>query len=369
MDYEIRVAGIEDKDTLLHFAERNYPEGATQRDPDRWDYVYGTGQYELWFAHDSSGAVLGHIATVEAGCAAGQRAVDLVWLCNIMVRPEARGQRVATNLVRAIEERHSNVGIAGANDASVGLSLSLGYHRPPDVPRYVRILNPSYYVSRAVGKFSLRESARDLAIAARFARPRRMPEAKGQHDFEIDPVHRFGEEVGTLMDRVQSHFSFMGDRSADELNSRFLQHPTIRATVLLASKSEDNLGYIVLAAVSRDKERVGFLLDWLFEPAAPEVGRRLLVQACNILKAAGAHRIEAWFQPRWMQELLVEAGFRQWPGGVQWTVSPAVGALIGDDQGSFHLSRADSNLHEECLLSGYAEAANYHIVDLTPLVQ
>src|SRR6056297_3237579 len=107
MDYEIALAGPGDKAKMLEFAARNYPPGAAQRDPDRWDYVYGSGRYKLWYAQDPDGTPLGQIATVAADCAVGGQPIELQWLCNIMVSPNARGRGVASALVRAIESENT----------------------------------------------------------------------------------------------------------------------------------------------------------------------------------------------------------------------------------------------------------------------
>lgn len=366
MDYEVARARPEDKERLLDFAARSYPEGAAQRDPKRWDYVYGSGRYQLWFAHDSTGGVLGQIATIRADCVVGGATdVEMVWLCNIMVDPDARGHGIATALVRAIEDEHRYCGIIGANDASVGLSLSLGWTQLPEIPRYVRIVRPAHYLSRAFRMPSIRQSPRDVAIAAHYRRPRRHPRsASSGAPIEIRRIDQFGDELLELHERIRPHFGFIGDRSADALNDRFLRHPVIQTTSLEAFTDGEIAGYIVIAAVSRDGERVGFILDWLLDPSTPAAGRQILEHSHSLFEANKIHRVEACFGPLQLRRLLDESGFGRWSGGIQGTINSSVSRLMGDTIGSPILSRADSNLHEEGLLSGFAEAAEYHFIEL-----
>ena len=358
MDYEIAVASAADKQKLLEFAARNYPPGAAQRDPARWDYVHDTGRYRLWYARDESGAPLGQIATIAADCIAGGTPIEVQWICNIMVSQQARGRGIASALVRAIATEHSHCGVLGANDASIGLTASLGWRPQPDIPRYVRIVRPGYYLSRAVRRLSPRDAA--IATRARHARPTQAAVSGA----EIRAVDAFGDASAALAESLGGRFSLIGDRAPGELNARFLQHPVIEATALTATHGGEAAGFIVIAAVDRDGERVGFLLDWLFAPDDADAGRGLLRRACDTLVAAGVHRIEAWFEPPQMRALLEDAGLRRWPGGIQWAVDPAVAELMARPGGGCLLSRADANLHEECLLAGFAEASEYRFVTL-----
>lgn len=364
MEYTIAVAGSEDKQRLLEFAERNYPPGSAQRDPNRWDYVYGCGRYRLYYAQDTSGVVLGQIATIGANCCIAGKAIRLEWLCNIMVAPEARGRGIASAIIRAIEAEHPYCAVTGANNASIGLTTSLGWQQQPDLPRYVRIVRPAYYLSRALRRFSPRETARDIAIASRCRRSRPAVQCTlSEGNYDIRRLESFDERVEVLYQRLRPQFSFMGDRTADALNFRFLQHPVIQTCAFQSLRDREALGYIVIAAAHRDGERVGLILDWLFDESRPNEGSQLLSIALQKLKSAGVHRVETWVASAKMHRLLEDAAFRRWPGGIQWATNPKVSALISSSEGSFLLSRADSNLHEEAMLSGFAEASDYHVLE------
>jgi hypothetical protein len=202
-----------------------------------------------------------------------------------------------------------------------------------------------------------------MSIATRYRPPLGGRQQAGA-EVVVRPVSRFDDAVKQLHERIRHRYDFIGDRTPDELNYRILAHPVIRAAALEAVKGADLMGLIAFAGICRDGERIGLILDWLFDPTDAEVGRALLRRAGATLQAAGAHRIEAWFQPPAMRELLTQDGFRRWPGAIRGTANAALSARLGDPARSIVVTPADSNLHEEFLLVGFAEAREYGFLEL-----
>lgn len=366
--HQISIRMAEDTDflSLRRFFVAHYPPDAPQRDPKRWDYLFRYGPCEAWVAESPAQAVVGHMSALPVVLDVAGNERRSAWIFNIMVNPAWRHQGIASRMARSIQDYYGSAAVLGANESSRGLLVASNWAQLPDVPRHVMITNPKYYARRALTQRRPKATVRDLLIAAQGAliQPRTRAVSPG---LRTERIARFDSAVNTLYSRLAPTFRLIARRNADLLNWRFVDRSKFKLCLLQAYPKRELGGYIVFGAMSRNGERIGVIVDWLYDLQEPQIGRVLLRECIAMLSRIDVHRIEAWIFPSPMRRVLESHGFRKWPKGRLWLVDGSLAAALENTRNTlfeWHLTLGDSNLDEEVFLGGFAETEDFAILDV-----
>ncbi len=367
----IRIAEDADFASLSEFFAKHFPSGTPQRDPLRRHYLFHEGPCDAWIARTAAGTVVAHVAALPVAIDVAGNEYKSAWIFNIIVARESRHQGIASGMVQQIQSHYGTAAVLGANANSRGLLRALGWVQPPDVPRYVLIADPNYYLRRAFIQRRPKEVLRDLAIAAQRVGQKARSRPSTQ-DLTIERLERFDNSIDTLYSRLAPSFRLIARRNCDLLNWRFVDRPKFKMCLLQAHRGSKLEGYIVFGAMSRDGERIGAVADWLYDLRKLEVGEALIEGCIDILSSADVHRIEAWVFPDPMRRILRSHGFRKWPKGRLWLIDGLLSSALNnakDARFEWHLTLGDANLDEEVFLVGFAEAEDYAILDVASGMQ
>jgi GNAT superfamily N-acetyltransferase len=272
------------------------------------------------------GELVGHYALVPLRLDDGDTRADrerlVAWSILSMVHPEHQRQGMLRALAEAGEALLDAAGVAvGAtflNDNSLpAYTRHFGWkevgQRPPV---YFTVIDPRAPLAARVGA-SVTALLAPLARAATgvLFRTASRPRPDGlELRHHAAPLPAFEAPYDRLWDRVRPRVGLATRRDAAYLEWRLRTCPR-RYEIIEATRDGTLLGMVALRAEDKFGERLGYIVEFLCDPDAPEVGLCLLLAARDQLRRTGCSlaTMLAGGAP-FLEPIVHAAGWRRMPG-------------------------------------------------------
>jgi hypothetical protein len=293
---------------------------------DLWRWMYADtpfGRTKAVVGEDEHGTIVGHEGIMPFDLSVRGALVRGGITCNLIVAEALRATLLYPRLVSALLKGYPAAGF----DAGYGPTrpkmlrslLAFGYRDLGPLPVYVRPYGFAAIAAHYVRSRALRAALAPPLWLARQVANRVGPRARA--GITVEPVERFGEDARAPLAEALAPFPVHAVRTPEILNWRYFAAPHRRYAVYRASEGGRFAGYAAL----RRMPMLGFdslaIVDVVFPPGRPEVGRALLARAHRDALAAGVTFVAclASGNPA-LTKLLRRAGFLRAPEGFSMIV-------------------------------------------------
>jgi predicted N-acetyltransferase YhbS len=374
----VTVRAARDGDLAGIGALQRYVEPEMRRSPEEfaelWRWMYRDTPFARSFAvvgEDEQGAVVGHEGIMPFDLSVYGEPLRGGITCNLIVAEPLRGTLLYPRLVSAMLKGYPGAGFeAGYGPARPKMLQSLlafGYRDLGQIPVWVRpygfaeiaahyvrspalraaLASPLWLARQAANRFGPRGGA-GIAVepVERFGEDARAPLAaalapplwlarqaanrfgpRGGAGIAVEPVERFGEDARAPLAAALAPFPVHAVRTPEILNWRYFAAPRRRYAVYRATAGGRFAGYVAL----RRMPMLGFdalaLVDVVFPPDRPEIGRALLACAHREARAQGVAFAACMTSGNAaLLRLLRRAGFVRAPEGFGMIVHEPKGA-------------------------------------------
>ena len=297
----IRLLKDEDEQKLLDLLRKFIPSWSN-RSYKHWLWQYKNnpfGHYTVVASY--GGQIVGAHPTTSFRVKIGNLVVNCSQPTDAIVDPRFRRRGIFFSMLKFFGEiaRRKNIEMRyGFPDkpARVG-ALKSGFFDICKVPVLVKILN----TRNAVSLLSLRWKTHILTnkifknianyLFILFATLRWSPsifrKAKSNQriwGIKIEQIKFFDKRFDIFWKKVSNDYQILVVRDTKYLNWRFFEKPDGKYEVFSAEMDQQILGYIVLASMSRDVYKVGYIVDLLVPLNEPRLTQKLLLAALDYFK-------------------------------------------------------------------------------------
>lgn len=336
MTPRVTVRAARDGDLAGIGALQRYVEPEMRRSPEEfaelWRWMYRDTPFARSFAvvgEDEQGAVVGHEGIMPFDLSVYGEPLRGGITCNLIVAEPLRGTLLYPRLVSAMLKGYPGAGFeAGYGPARPKMLQSLlafGYRDLGQIPVWVRPYGFAEIAAHYVRSPALRAALASPLWLARQAANRFGP--RGGAGIAVEPVERFGEDARAPLAAALAPFPVHAVRTPEILNWRYFAAPRRRYAVYRATAGGRFAGYVAL----RRMPMLGFdalaLVDVVFPPDRPEIGRALLACAHREARAQGVAFAACMTSGNAaLLRLLRRAGFVRAPEGFGMIVHEPKGA-------------------------------------------
>jgi len=168
------------------------------------------------------------------------------------------------------------------SSSAPGFFKKLGWEKIGDgtVPFLLRPLRLRYFI-RQVMK---RSSHKVLPLRQFTMRHDRIRPMQGFHDPSVDVL------VSKFLDKTKYAIC----RDSNYLNWRFMQKPEEQYLVYGYYEAEKLKGFVVFVVKQKHGGNIGYLMELIYDPAEPAIGKALLRFATRAMRKTGADLVLAW---------------------------------------------------------------------------
>lgn len=126
---QARIATLQDHEQLIHFYNCYYPQGHPLYKKEFWKWMFTNPDYgQCIVVENQAKKIVGHMGIIKAG--------GLVWLVNILVDIQFRGQHIPDILFETAGQ-YGPLAVAVANDAGASLLRRKKWHEHPPLHRWL----------------------------------------------------------------------------------------------------------------------------------------------------------------------------------------------------------------------------------------
>jgi hypothetical protein len=267
------------------------------------------GAPRSYLARDDEGPIIGHLGvcrtTFEGHAinALGGR-VTTIHVIDWLGSPEHRS--VGSSLLRRAHQGVETQFSLGATQVAEAVGERTGYKVREQVPVYVRVLRPLYWL-RTAGLSPLKRALRLARVAGgALTRPRQAPRAT------IIPrrTPEFGPEIGPIVAKAKADV-ILTDRDPVRLNG-FLRFPRqVMSGWHLLDQTGRLRGFAMLNVVPGDqgRTRTGKIVDCLLDSTEVDLWHAALAALTGELSRQGADLAQAYASTPWTAEALRRSGY------------------------------------------------------------
>lgn len=345
MDYECRFLARDDWAAVWEFFRRVWPEGAIQRDPRRFEWLYAknpnlpadrSGMIGC-YSRNSAAVLVGFRGTIPVKVKVNGRTYLGSWGIDLMVDPQFRRQGIGERLQRFWFDQYPFCLSAGQSPANRSLYSKLEAREIGQTRVYVKALSPTPLQQR-FGVFLGRIGWWTLRTYTILRHGLAAVDTKAIHCTVGD---RFTGDLDGFWQKIAQDLGNGTVLDSAYLRWRFEEHPYFRWQIIEAY--DDHGGYRGFAVVRIDAERrEGVVVGMLTHASDSPVRSALLRTAEALCHEHGAESIRCRVLARPIEENLVQEGYVE---------RPCSGALIvaGSQAGSlpqnpdWYLTAADSD--------------------------
>jgi len=123
-------------------------------------------------------------------------------------------------------------------------------------------------------------------------------------------ITRFNRKWDTLWSKLSSKFPLVNYRNAHFLNWRYFANPVRKYIVFLCVWGGDIKGYLVLRESARNKTKVGFIVDFLFDPAQHNANKLFIMMALRFFLRRKCTKAIIYSSHRDFKAIFNEMGFK-----------------------------------------------------------
>jgi len=308
----------------------------------------------------ADGTILGFLAAFPARLKVLDRLITILHPCDLMVSPEARGERLGERLIRGYIEEAGGLANALAYSPSAGrLYDRIGYQSVLAEPGYLRPVKGSRLLrAMAAKRFSGLSTGAGLVActsllaplaAAIVASVNKVRTPRAPSGFYIDVNPPFDSDFDDLWLAASREMPVAFVRDAEFLRWRFLADPVTDHTVFGARNSAGVLlGYAVVCETSRNALRIGKIMDVFCAPSnaksvvsavLPSVLGHFRQLDVDVVATKGLHVTIRKELRRYLY--VMEPGVEM-PARLLWTGDPSLADVVYSAD-NWHLAHSDGD--------------------------
>jgi hypothetical protein len=248
----------------------------------RWfDHSNPAGPAKALVATDAAGKVVAHEAIVPFAMACGEQELTAGLPCQLVVARALRGTPLFLQLELQLLREYRQAGIdfvcGPVRDRVLRAHQALGFRAVGSLPVYARpyrLLKLARHYLGSGARYALLSPLLRLAeLPMRVGPPRRA------HGIEVVPLETFDSRTAAELEQICNRLGMHTRRTAAVLNWRFFQCPGRRYLLYLARDAAQSLGYVALRRMPMHEFDALGIVDLVFPPDRPAVGRALLAAA------------------------------------------------------------------------------------------
>lgn len=256
---EVKRFELSEKDALLTFLSRAYPDNPRQSDARFWAWHFLENPHAarvvpVWVAK-SGERIVGQLGAIPVELKAGATRVRAQWILDLVVDQDFRRRGLGKRLVLAAQADCSvGLGVNTDEQHAPAMLESLGWERVAKIRRYNKLLFPG----DAVPEISKHKIARKLVNLA-YAPFRPRPNGKLSSPHESDELKRevrvvkdFDHTFDELWRDAESQWTCAVVRDHKLLAWQYRRQPGKRFNVLGLYEASELVGYVVLFFRARE---------------------------------------------------------------------------------------------------------------------
>jgi hypothetical protein len=257
------------------------------------------GIREAYVGADAEGRIVAHEALVPFTIRNHDTTLIGGLPCQLVVQREFRRTALFPKLELQLLAEYPRSGVhfayAPARERVLKAHVALGFRELGRLPVYARpyrLGNLARHYLGAGWLYRLLAPAVKLAeLPLRFRLPHRSLGVK------VAPIAAYDDATGDALDAVCARLGACALRTARILNWRFFQAPDRHYQAFVARDASAILGHVVLRRMSMHGFDTLALVDLVFSPERPEVGRSLLAMAHRAALTAGVEMAVCMLNP------------------------------------------------------------------------
>lgn len=334
---------LSDKDKIIPFLRKAYPDSPRMSDPKFWDWHYteaphaDEGKPPVWIAR-SGEKIVGQVGTIPVMVNIAGAPRRAIWILDMIVMPEFRRRGLVKRMLKDAETNFTSFGLVlnSAEQHSTPLMKSIGYEHLLNLPRFHKPLYPANDI-REIAKFDLLRKAVNAAFAP--FRPR------FKQNERVRAVEKIDESFDALWAEAETQWSCAVRRTAKYLKWQFEQQPGKKFDILGYYKGEKLLGYAVLffrKPQANDAIAKAAISDICYHPENPkETIDALLRESLRLAVARGAGGVVTDVLDKLIEQRLEKFGFWRVKNPLQFMVKSGEFQDLLYNSENWFLTRAD----------------------------
>jgi hypothetical protein len=235
------------------------------------------------------------------------REIEIHYSHDLLADPACRGVGLGKKLVRAVADAAPSVaGGLWMTGACYALHQRVGWKPVKPFRTQRLVLRATEALRRRIGSPWLAGLIGPPISAWLWLGRRRLPQAT----LPVTEISRFDDGIDRLFERVAGSFGVIAERKQSYLNWKYADSPNVMYRRLLIGDPGEPDGYVVTRADRRGRRFVGGLIvDFLADPARPEVFESCIAAAVKGLREEGAAVVDVLTTHPPFREILRRAGF------------------------------------------------------------
>ncbi len=362
---EIRPFQETDQESVFTLFGRVFGEHSLSLWKQRWRWQFysnpaaRSAPSRMWVG-EQDGAIVGYLAAFPLWVKLLATETVVYFPCDLMVAPEARGQRLGERLIRSYLECPNLLANALAYSPAAGrIYERLGYVPVPVEPIYLRPYNVGSIIrflvdsQRLPGFLARRPWSWCVGIAGRGiglvqAVLNSLKKPARSHEYKVTECSVIDASFDDLWQQLAPHFPIAVVRDQQFLKWRLLDDPTLEHTLFVGRDGSGSCsGYIVVSIARRRRLTIGRVTDIFCPPTADTLVRSLLgaglhflqEQRVDVVSCLGLHPGIRKIVRRY---LYLSPSVFQLPAMVLWKGAPDSAAEIYRPE-NWHLSYIDGD--------------------------
>jgi predicted N-acetyltransferase YhbS len=201
------------------------------------------------------------------------------FLCQLMIHEAYRQELIFPKMELKFLKEYKKLGYdfvfsLGNRAHVVKAHLSFGFTKLGELPVYAKPYRLSNIAPHIIKIRMLNQIARPfLIVMEKIIRLKRPAVAKG---VAVNEISAFDREFDQFFAIVKHHFQYITVRDSVTLNWRFIDSHKNKYRILVARGKDKIVGYSVLRRMNMKQFDVLAIVDILFSPERPDVGKALL---------------------------------------------------------------------------------------------
>jgi GNAT superfamily N-acetyltransferase len=348
-DVQIKQFELAEREALLSFLPLAYPDEPRKSEPAYWDWHFlenphvNPDDIPLWIVK-SAERIVGQLAAIPIELKVGDERKRAIWVIDLIVDRNFRGQKLGKRLFLAAAESYSTMIALGMNEKSTPILYALNWTPLGGVNRYQRLLYPGHAIAEVANRKPVKEFI-NLCYAP--FRPR-STQLSPTSNVSVREVRKFDASFDALWQNACSQWQCAVVRDSRFLEWQFMRQPGKKFDVLGLYDGERLVGYVVLFFRKAGKGGVppkASIADLCYDAASSlEVIDELLKAALRLAQERRVGSLVTDVLDVQVEERLRRFGFWRIKASPRFMASTAENQDLIYNASNWFLTRADSDV-------------------------
>jgi len=267
-EWKLRMYQEGDETGIVSLINLVFP--TAEYDMRRWLWKYKNNPYGfLAVVAEHNGKIVGHMSLFLFDVKVGKQIIRGSQACDLCVHPAFRRQGMFLAIGKTLMEKASDQGVfltsAFPTEPARRGHLKYGFFDVSRLPILVSYFDTyeaiieKYENLRRISPLT-KHFSRFLNYYFSIKREHEPPSVKG---LEIAETNFFDERINEFWNRASRNYDMLVVRNRRYLNWRYFDRPDINYDVLLAEKTGQVEGYLVMSTQKSQRRKLGYIIDFL----------------------------------------------------------------------------------------------------------